>query len=210
MTEFLLSLGVAALAACAAVTRQPADFGLRQWLAVVVLAAAATVCGVSQGRVGMAWPLLAGLSLAAVYRMSYDPVLPEALAGRLPVRVALLEPTTPMALAGVMVIWWALTARRRVAPLPAAECLALRSLLWTVRLLIVVGAVLYLVLGTVYDLEGGVVFWKLVVSCALYAGLMWVGIEAAAKGLLRWPVAGVMLLGLVVGFLRNLSGGGGS
>jgi len=209
LAEVLLGLMVAALAVCAAVTRQPADLTLRQWVPVIVVAAAATVCGLRATCVGIAWPLLAGLCLAAVYRMSYDPVLPEALVGRLPAQVALLEPTTPMALAALMAVGWAVTSPRRALRLGQPESLAVTSLLWTVRLLIVTGIVLFVLLGRVYDLEGGVVLWKLVVSCGLYAGLIWVGIEAAAAALLRWPMAAVMLLGLVVSFLRNLLGGGG-
>lgn len=208
-TELLLSAAIAVLAACAAVTRQPADLTLRQWAPVIAVAAAAAGCGLRRSSVGIAWPLVAGLALASVYRMSYDPVLPERLMSRLPLSVALLEPTTPMVLAALIVGGWAITAPRRTAPLPESESLAVRSLLWTVRLLIVSGIALYVLLGMVYDLEGGVVLWKLVVSVGLYAGLMWVGIEAAARGLLRWPVAVVMLLGLVVSLLRNLPGGGG-
>lgn len=209
LSQILLSLGLVGLAACAAVTRQPADFGVRQWVSLMALMVTATVCGAIRTKVAAAWPLLAGLSVAAVYRMSYDPVLPEPLAARLPVSLALLEPTTPMALAAIIVMAWTVTARRRSAPLPQAEHLALRSLLWAMGFLIGTGIVLCLLLGMAYDLEGGVVFWKLVVSCALYAGLMWVGVEAAARGLLGWPVAGAMLLGLGVSLLRNWFGGGG-
>lgn len=209
LTELLLGIAVAALAGCAAITRQPADLTARHWAAVVVVAAAAAGCGLRRSSAGIAWPLLAGLALASIYRMSYDPVLPEGLVARLPVRVALLEPTTPMVLAALIVVGWAITAPYRTAPLPEGESLALRCLLWTVRLLIVGGITLYLLLGMVYDLEGGVVLWKLVVSVGLYAGLIWVGIEAAAKQLLRWPVATIMLLGLIVSLLRNFPGGNG-
>ena len=200
----MLFAGVLALALCAAVTRQPGDFTHRHWAGLIVIGLAAVYCAVTAARVGIAAPLTAGLALAALYSLAYDPVLPDSVANALPTSLALLEPTVPMLLALVFIVWWiifALTHRRKIDDAPA---LALGSLSIVAGLLLGVAVILYVALSRVYDLEGGAILWKFVLMCFLYLNLMWIGLEATARRMFTWPVAVVLLLGMIAGFVHNL------
>ncbi len=206
----MLLAGVLALAACTAVTRQPGDLSARQSLLFVMIALAGLAASLARERLGIAWPLLAGLALGAGYRLAYDPVLPEALVMRLPARVAILEPTTPLVVALVLVLWWAL-ASRDGEPAAAAETgLALRALGITARALIGLGVVLYLLLSVVYDLEGGQWFWRLTLVCVAYLGLLWIGVEGAARRMLDWKAMMLVALGVAVTIARHLLGSQGA
>lgn len=191
-------------------TRQPGDLTARQGLVFVLIALAALAASLARERLGMAWPLLAGLALGAAYRLAYDPVLPEALVLRLPPRVAVLEPTTPLLVALVLVLWWALSSRDGEPAAPPDASLALRALGITARALIGLGVVLYLLLSLVYDLEGGQWFWRLTLVCVAYLGLLWIGIEGAARRMLDWKAMMLVALGVVVTVTRHLLGSQGA
>jgi hypothetical protein len=199
---------VLALAVCTAVTKQPADFGHRRWAGMLVLGLAALLCSATASIVGIAAPLTAGLALAALYNLAYDPVLPESLVNRLPMRIVLLEPTVPMVIAIAFIIWWVIFTLSRPRALDTGPSIAVRSLAISAQLLISIGIVLYLSLAHVYDLEGGATFWKLVLVSFLYLDLMWIGVESSARRMFGWPVAAVLFLGMLAGFVRNLYGGG--
>ncbi len=203
----MLFVGVLALALCAGVTKQPADFTHRHWAGMIFIGLVALYCAATASTVGIAAPLTAGLALATVYSLTYDPVLPDAVANALPTRVSLLEPTVPMLLAIVFILWWVVFTLTHPRKLDDAPAVAVRSLTLVAQLLLGLGVILYVALSHVYDLEGGATFWKLVLMCFLYLNLMWIGVEASARRMFRWPVALVLLLGIAAGFVHNLIGG---
>jgi hypothetical protein len=207
--RWILLGAIAALAACTAITRQPQDFGPRAAAGCVAILLAALGAGCAARRALVAWPLLCGLALATTYRLAYDPMLPDALLQRLPPRLAVLEPTVPMFLVLVLVLGWACWPGRRALAKTPAVALAGRALLHTAQLVVLTGVVLYLGLSRVYNLEGGYWFWRLVVSAACYLGLMWVGVEGAAGGLVGWEAVALALLGVAISLARHLAGGGG-
>ncbi len=151
----------------------------------------------------MAWPLMAGLALASMLRLAYDPVLPDALLSRLPASIAVLEPTVPTVIALVVVAWWALRPRESVADEEVST--ALQALGWAVRIVLATAIVLYLLLGRIYDLEGGYWLWRAALACALYAGMMWIGIEGAHKGFIRWPLMFVAATSIIATLAWNLA-----
>ena len=226
-----LLLFAAALATCAAATVQPADFTARRAAVYVFIAFAAVISSFVATRAGIAWPLIAGLVLAATYRLSYDPVLPDAIVSRLPMRIALLEPTVPMLLALLAVMGWAIWPRavrsirasngrakyntsRASASAPATSVShALSALRHTAQLAIGLGLICYLAFSSIYDLEGGYWFWRLTLAAVLYLGLLWIGIEAAARRMLTPLHAAVLFAGILISVGRSLvvlaSGGGG-
>jgi len=208
--SLVLLAGLVALAACTAVTRQPDAFGPRQALVSIAIVAIGLSLALLRERAGMAWPLSAGLALATAYHLAYDPVLPEALGNRLPLRIAILEPTTPTIIVLVLVLWWVLRKWPWAEQAPAGSGQALQALGIVARLLIGLGIVLYLALSGVYDLEGGFWFWKLTLVCTVYLGLGWIGIEGAARGFLDWKALAVLLLGVLLTVARHFLGSQGA
>lgn len=205
--RILVPVGIVAIAVCTAVTRQPADFGLRQASLYLLIATVAVGLAAMAEKFALAWPLWAGLAIAATYSLAYDPVLPDAVVNRLPVGVAVLEPTVPLLIALVIAGAWALWPRPPIEEKSAEVGLALQGLGLTGRVVMATGVVLYPALANVYDLEGGYWLWRLTLSCAAYLGLMWIGIEGARRRWIGLREAAVMLAGIVVTILRSLLGG---
>ncbi|MBC7287422.1 MAG: hypothetical protein H5T86_05125 [Armatimonadetes bacterium] len=197
-----------ALAGSAAATVQPASFTVRQGAGFVAIAVAAVVCSFAARRVGIAWPLLCGLALTAAYRLSYEPALPEPIMARLPMRVALLEPTGPMLLVLFSVAAWAVLLRDR--PRDPAFSLARRALCRAGLVAVGLGLIYFVAFAGIYNLEGGYWFWRLILASVLYLGLMWVGVEAAARGTMGPVHAALLFAGIMISVGRALAGGQGA
>jgi hypothetical protein len=198
---------VLVLAACAALTKQPADFSHRAWGGVLVIGLASVICAAMASTVGIAAPLAAGLALAALYSLGLDPALPDSIVNSLPNGIALLAPTVPMIVALVFIVWWVIFALTHRRKLDEAPVVAVRSVGIGGSLVLAMGVIIYLGLVHIYDLEGGAIFWKFLLVSFLYLNLLWMGIEASARSMFRWPVAAVLFLGMLAGFVHNLHGG---
>ncbi len=208
LLDAAIPLLVGFVVASAAVTAQPADFGLRRWLGCWLVVLALNAAAFRPRRFGIAWPALWALTLALFARLAYWPELPAAIYDRLPLALAALQPSWPTAAALAAVLLWALRPRPS-SDWPAAPRLLLDSLHRAAQLLVALAVVLHLALAMVYGseaLEAAPVLWAVPLACAIYLGLGWIGIEGSLSGILKPWHARICLLALAVATVGNAAG----